>query len=116
MAEPICHVELQVADVARCRAFYAAAFGWTARPATADYEWLDLGGPVTGGLMARKPDRPAGLTVFLAVTDLDAALARVCAAGGTVAQAPKVVAGHGRYALVLDPEGNRLGLWERAAP
>jgi predicted enzyme related to lactoylglutathione lyase len=115
MPDPICHVELQVNDLPRCKAFYAAAFGWQARPATADYEWLETGGAVTGGIMAGKADRPRGLTVFVAVTDVDAALARVRAAGGQVLEGPRPVPGHGRYALVTDPDGNRLGVWQRPA-
>ena len=114
MAEPVCHLELQVADPARCKAFYAAAFGWQSRPAAPGYEWLDLGGAVTGGIMTRKSAGQDGLTVYLGVTDLTAALARVHGAGGAVVQEPRDVPGHGRYAVIADPEGNRFGLWERS--
>ena len=44
--------------------------------------------------------------------DVDAALAQVESAGGSVAQAKDAVPGMGWYAYFKDTEGNILGLWQ----
>ena len=50
---------------------------------------------------------------YVAVDDLDAAVAAVIAAGATVASAPHDVGGGTRIATVTDPDGNVLGLIQR---
>lgn len=96
-----------------------------------------LGVPAQGEYAAFMPDAmPAGgCTVFsafkdstdyfapshqpfminLAVDDLDGALAQVRAAGGTLAGEP-VSYDYGRFGWFLDPDGNKVELWEPAAP
>jgi predicted enzyme related to lactoylglutathione lyase len=48
------------------------------------------------------------------VPDLDAMLAQLRAAGTPAVGEVQQVTGIGRFAWVLDPEGNRVELWERA--
>jgi predicted enzyme related to lactoylglutathione lyase len=46
------------------------------------------------------------------VRDLDAMLAQLREHGADVAGQPQSMAGVGRFAWVLDPEGNRIELWQ----
>jgi predicted enzyme related to lactoylglutathione lyase len=50
----------------------------------------------------------------LRVRDLDAMLAQVRAAGATVADDVQEMDGVGRFGWVVDPEGNRIELWQPA--
>jgi predicted enzyme related to lactoylglutathione lyase len=51
-----------------------------------------------------------GALVYLRVEDLDAALSRVEPAGGKVLFPSTDAGAEGRFAWILDSEGNRLGL------
>ncbi len=48
------------------------------------------------------------------VTDLEAMLAQLRAAGAQVAAETQEMAGVGRFGWVTDPEGNRIELWQQA--
>lgn len=109
------YVEIQVRDLERAKAFYAAAFGWTFNdygPAYAGIRWLSGEGEV-GGLAVGEPSGSGGVSVLLYSDDLDATVAAVEAAGGSVADAPYDFPG-GRRFFFLDPDGNRLGAWQAA--
>lgn len=58
---------------------------------------------------------PNAWTIYLAVPDLDAALARVSEAGGSALSGAVDVEGQGRFAIVLDPGGACVGLWEHSS-
>ena len=71
-------------------------------------------GEATGAIMAREglQPSPGGTTIYLkAGNDLSAALARVEAAGGKVVF-PKtfIKEGFGYFAIMIDSEGNSIGL------
>jgi predicted enzyme related to lactoylglutathione lyase len=54
--------------------------------------------------------------LVLAVTDVDAKLAEIEAAGGkTLTPRTEIGGGHGFFAYFEDPNGNKLGVWEPAA-
>lgn len=111
--------ELTTSDLEASKSFYAAAFGWT-------YEEIDTpAGPYT---LARHPgqSRPvAGLLswprgeegadawfAYALVTDIEGTLAAVAAAGGRDHPIYEV-AGVGRFATIVDPNGAPLGLMQR---
>lgn len=58
------------------------------------------------------PATTSGWTLSVATTDLDATLAAVTAAGGSVLSGPADVDDAGRSAVVADPTGAVVGLWE----
>lgn len=100
------HFELGVADVARARTFYGTLLGWRFHELGTG-AWIDTGG-VRGGV---HPDDPApGITVYFEVPDLDAALRRVRALGGTPGEASQEEPGFGRFAECADDQGVRFGL------
>lgn len=113
--------ELITDDVARCREFYTQVIGWTAQqipmPDTpgANYTVFQAGEEVTGGMfqlseaMTAQGAKPYWMC-YVAVDDVDAAVAKAQAAGGGVMQAPFDVEGVGRIAIIADPSGAHLGL------
>lgn len=99
-----------VSDLGRARAVYAALLGVAPRTESPHYVGFDVAGQHVGLLPGGGPQ---GLTAPLAhwhVTDLEARLAALTAAGAILKEAPRDVGGGRLVAAVLDPDGNRLGL------
>jgi uncharacterized protein len=121
MARPI-HFEIFAADPEAAAEFYESAFGWKVNkadiPGDAEY-WLITTGEegelgIDGGL-GRGPAQPfPGTTTTLGVEDLDAAVAGVEAAGGTIVMERMEIPGVGSLAYVADPEGHAFGLMQSA--
>ena len=115
MPHVIDYVELAVDDVEEAKAFYAAALGWSFNDYGDAYVGIvapDGEGEV-GGLNPLGAPVRGDLLVLLFSTDLDATLAAVEAAGGTVVQGPYEYPG-GRRFHFTDPSGNELGVWSEA--
>ncbi|SDD58001.1 VOC family protein [Auraticoccus monumenti] len=106
------YVELGVTDLPAARSFYEQAFGW----AFTDYGpgYAGIQGPggegEVGGITTTRRPGGEGPLVLLYSDDLDATLAGVTAAGGTVVTEPEVFPG-GRRFTFADPSGNVLGVW-----
>jgi predicted enzyme related to lactoylglutathione lyase len=103
-------------DVARARAFYGEVMGWKIQSIPMPggegvYEMFTLGEAPVAGLWPADKDGPAQWLHYLSVEDVDAATARVAAAGGTVIEPPSDIPGIGRAARIADPEGAQLYLF-----
>ena len=112
-----CWADLWTSDVDASRRFYAELFGWEAlepAPEFGGYFMFARGGaPVAGG-MGDMGDMKADnrWKVYLATPDINAATAKVVAAGGVVVFPPVPVADMGIQAVVIDPTGATVGLWQ----
>jgi hypothetical protein len=108
--------DLTTDDLDATVAFYTGLFGWTHEDHGEDmahYGTLSLDGRPVAGVMPRmSPDSPLGWTVYLHAPDLDAAVAATRTAGGTVVLDPDQVMDLGRQAVVADPSGAAVALWE----
>lgn len=104
------YVELAVGDVARSKAFYGSAFGWSFTDYGPDYcEFND--GRLKGGLTTTAPVRAAGgPLVILYADDLEAILQRVENAGGKIVK-PIFSFPGGRRFHFADPDGYELAVW-----
>jgi predicted enzyme related to lactoylglutathione lyase len=116
------YVELTTPDPAAAAAFYAALFGWDIAemplPEEAGggvYRQSQLEGDTVTGISGQMPGmegHPAFWGVYLTVDDVDAATAKVEAAGGKVEAGPFDVMDVGRMAAIQDPAGARVNLWQ----
>ncbi|HSE56792.1 MAG TPA: VOC family protein [Candidatus Paceibacterota bacterium] len=122
------HFEIPSDDVARSRAFYETAFGWQTKewpmPDGSTYIGLYTGpvdeknmwkepGFINGGMFKRGESFPVtNQTIAIVVQDIDASLAKVTAAGGSVLMEKKEIGGMGYYAYIQDTEGNTIGVWQ----
>jgi predicted enzyme related to lactoylglutathione lyase len=110
--------ELMTTDMAAARNFYASVMGWSTRDVSAPgmpYTLLALGETDIGGLMTLPPEaRRAGAQPrwlgYVAVDDVDAAVARLSQLGGTVHLPPVDIPGIGRFAIIADPQAATLAL------
>jgi predicted enzyme related to lactoylglutathione lyase len=117
MPYAIVHFEIPADDVARAQQFYKQAFGWKiSDPHNMGYWFVETRKQgeegINGGLMQRKmPGQP--FMNYIAVKSVEAALARVTKAGGTVCM-PKTDLGQnmGSIAAFQDTEGNMMGFYQ----
>ena len=109
MTERIDYVELPSTDLDAAKSFYAAAFGWGFTDYGPTYAGFENAG-LDGGLAAADAAMTTVPLVILKADDLESALARVEAAGGTIT-APIFEFPGGRRFHFRDPAGNELGVW-----
>lgn len=112
-----CWVDLTSPDLVASARFYGELFAWdTARGGGAGvsggYQSFLLQDHDVAGLAPLIDDEPPAWTMYVAVASVDEASARVRAEGGTSLAAPVDMGDLGRMALVTDPAGAVLGLWE----
>ncbi|WP_238014539.1 VOC family protein [Dactylosporangium sp. AC04546] len=99
-----------VADLEAAKKVYTALLG--AEP-TADspyYVGYDVGGQHIGLVPGGGPQAMTSPVAYWHVSDIEAKLAEVTAAGGAVKEAAHDVGGGRLVATVTDPDGNVLGL------
>ena len=101
------YLELPGGDLPASKAFYGAAFGWRFLDYGPAYAAFDEG--LDGGFDAQSDATRTPLPVLFA-TDLEAMLARVEAAGGTIVK-PVFAFPGGRRFHFRDPAGNELAVW-----
>jgi predicted enzyme related to lactoylglutathione lyase len=112
-----CWVDLMTSDVERARAFYTRLFGWTAEepnPEFGGYFNFVKDGARVAGCMASQPDAgmPDAWSVYLATDDVTKTLDAAAAAGGQVVVPAMVVGEFGAMAVVTDPGGAAIGVWQ----
>jgi uncharacterized protein len=100
------YLELPVATTDRAKDFYSGVFGWAFSDYGPSYA-ATMTGDSDIGLQADAAEQTAALLPVIEVDDLDAALAAVEAAGGTVTL-PVFVFPGGRRFHFRDPDGHEL--------
>lgn len=112
--------ELHAGDGAAAFAFYAGQFGWEKRDAmdmgpAGVYQLFGLAGSdkqsAIGGMMTKMPETPHPHWLYYFTVDaIDAAAARIAAAGGKVVNGPMEVPGGSWIVNALDPQGALFAL------
>jgi predicted enzyme related to lactoylglutathione lyase len=107
--------DLVTPDLAASQKFYGGLFGWTFRTIKSDgfdYSIAMYGPRPVAGLLRPEEGgvRAAEWVHFFSVTDVDEAVERIAAAGGTVIDGPADFAQRGRMALAEDTEGAAFGV------
>ena len=119
MGDPVMHFEIIGKDGERLRNYYSELFGWeinadnpmnygiVEREGNLSPEGVGIGGGVGTG-----PEGYEGhLTFYVGVEDVEAALAKAEALGGTRVMGPDQVPGGGiEIGMFNDPEGHMVGL------
>lgn len=99
-----------VADLAKATSVYAALLGIEPQTDTPYYVGFDTGDQHIGLVPAGGPQGAGTPVAYWQVTDIEAKLAEVTAAGATVREAAHDVGGGRRVATFTDADGNVLGL------
>ena len=114
-------LDLGTTDLGGAEKFYGGMFGWSASREPAGegmvYSMQTIGGKSVAGIYNQRPEQkaagmpPMWLT-YITVDDIDATAAKVAPAGGSVMQEPMDVMDVGRMALIVDPSGGVVALWQ----
>jgi predicted enzyme related to lactoylglutathione lyase len=111
-----CWIEVFTSDPDRTVAFYGQLFGWTCEANEEFGGYLSFareGVRVAGGMRNDgSTGAPDGWTVYLATADAGATVAAAEAAGATTIVPTMEVADLGSMAVVADPGGAVVGLWQ----
>lgn len=112
-----CWIELFTADTEAAVAFYGGLFGWTATdpsPEFGGYRMFLRDGLPLAGLMHNDGSAggPSAWSTYLSSNDAAATVERARAAGATVVAEAMTVGDLGRMAVLVDPAGAMVGVWE----
>lgn len=110
-------VALSSPDLDASVVFYGGLFGWEAivpkgLSRESGYVHFVAGGRRVAGLTALGGDAPPMWTTYVTVADADAREAAARLAGAEILLQPRDVLGEGRVAVIFDPSGAVLALWE----
>ena len=98
------------------RAFYGALFGWTGEispePEASGYTVFMKDGAKVAGLGPLFDDSPPVWSTYVTVADVDETVALTSTAGGQVLMESMGVLDAGRMAVIADPTGAPLSLWQ----
>ena len=110
----ITHIEFPADDTERAKRFYGAVAGW-------DFSEMD-GFPGYylfrseeghgGGLGRRGESVGDTIRIYITVDSLEDAIDAAKANGGSVTVEPSDIPGQGRYAVLRDPEGSEVAIWQ----
>ncbi len=112
--------EIVSTDPRRTGQFYERLFGWTCRPplspltaAMADPTVLTHDGKMVAGLSNASHDiQPSAWLFYFLVEDIDAAVARVPALGGTMVTGIETIPNDCRFAIAHEPTGATFALYQ----
>jgi uncharacterized protein len=112
MGRPVVHWEINAKEAKKLSRFYAQLFEWQLDESDPSQTFVDteseLG--IDGSVSQTEPGDPVGLTFYVHVSDIEAALAKVQKLGGRVAMEPVETDDGVILAVFEDPEGNQIGL------
>ena len=123
MSGRVVHFEVPYDDAERAQSFYADVFGWRIQPMPEMQYTIVSTGPATdegmpaepgyiGGGMGQRGELLSKPVITIAVDDVNDALERIRANGGSAIGEPIPVGEMGIAAYFTDSEGNLMGLWQ----
>jgi len=110
-------IDLATSDLDRAVAFYGAVFGWAFSSPGAEYGgYVNAAkdGHLVAGLMPTDPDFgvPDGWSTYLHTADVTQTVSKAAAAGATVCMDAMEIPAKGWMAVLADPSGAPIGLWQ----
>src|SRR5712692_5479978 len=118
MGQPVVHFEVIGKDADKLRSYYTDLFGWkfdadnpmnygiVQREGNVSEDGIGIG----GGVAAGPEGYPGHVTFYVAVPDVEAALAKAESLGGTRVMGPEKVMERVEIGLFNDPEGHLVGV------
>jgi predicted enzyme related to lactoylglutathione lyase len=101
-----------VSDLAAAKAVYSALLGVAPMADSPYYVGFEAEGQQIGLVPGGGPQGATSPVAYWHVSDIEAKLAEVTAAGGTLKEKPHDVGGGRLVATFTDPDGNVLGLFQ----
>src|SRR5882724_9707763 len=112
--------DLQTTDGAAAKAFYTSLFGWQAIDmpfpggvySMLQQDGKDVVGLGEMGAEQKAQGMPTAWNSYVSVDDVAAVVAKVSGLGGTVVMSPMQVMDAGQMAVIQDPAGAFVSLWQ----
>ena len=121
-----CWYDLITTDPAAAKRYYPKLFNWKVEPfpfASADqpYDMWSVGGSTLGGVgklseLQRSRGIPPNWVPSVHVNNLDETASKATSLGGRVVMAPMDIPETGRYAVITDPQGATIALFQANGP
>ncbi|NNM45283.1 VOC family protein [Knoellia koreensis] len=110
----ITHIDIPVTDMDRAKGFYSGLFGWeiAAPPGYEDYPMWRAPNQISGGGLAPRAEGFETPRSYVEVDSIDDAVAKAKDSGGTVVMEKSPISETSWYAVIADPDGNNIGLYE----
>jgi uncharacterized protein len=112
-----CWIDLYSSDTERAKDFYGRLFGWQTMDPGAEYGGYFIfqkDGKAVAGCMGNSGEEgyPDTWTIYLNTDDADRTVAAAKEQGAQVIVEPMDVTENGRMAMVADPGGASIGIWQ----
>jgi predicted enzyme related to lactoylglutathione lyase len=117
MGAPVVWFEIAGRDLDTLTRFYGDLLGWKVDASNPQrYGMVDTGGQggIPGGIFSAGTQVGEYVSFYAGVQGLEGYLERAERLGGKVVQPPTPISESARVAMVLDPEGHRIGLLEQS--
>ena len=110
----ITHIDIPVSDLGAASAFYSKLFGWNIAemPGFECYPMWQAPNGISGGGLAPRDDGFTQPRSYVEVDSIDDTIAAAKEAGATVAAEKQPITETSAWAVIVDPDGNHIGLFE----
>ncbi|MBN9151373.1 MAG: VOC family protein [Micrococcales bacterium] len=110
----ITHIDIPVSDFATAAEFYSGLFGWQIAevPGFEGYPMWQAPNKISGGGLAPRSEDFTQPRSYVEVDSIDDTLLDAVAAGGTVIMDKSEISETSWWAVIQDPDGNNIGLYE----
>jgi predicted enzyme related to lactoylglutathione lyase len=117
MGNPFVHIELATNDLDKAKSFYGALFDWEMKDEAMgggmSYTIIRVGQGTGGGMMKQMmPGAPSAWMPYVDVADIRAATDKAKTLGAKIMRDVMPVMEEGFIAIITDPTGAHLGLWQ----
>ena len=111
----IAHVEIPSTNLERSSEFYNKVFGWEFKPFGNGYLLFNNHQGIMAGLRKVEQVLKGDCTVFhVNIDNIEQMLEKVKASGGHIKTGKTTIPAMGWYAVLLDPDGNSVGLYQKS--
>lgn len=110
----ITHIDIPVSDLAKAQAFYSGLFGWeiSEMPGYEGYPMWQAPNKISGGGLAPRSDDFTQPRSYVEVDSIEGTIAAAVASGATVLMEKQPISETSWWAVISDPDGNSIGLYE----
>lgn len=110
----IAHIEIPSTDLDKSKDFFKKIFNWEFKPFGTGYLIFNNHKGIMAGLRKVNVIAEGDSTVFhVNVNNIDEILKKADESGGSVKRNKTVIPAMGWYALINDPDGNTIGLYQK---
>jgi predicted enzyme related to lactoylglutathione lyase len=110
----ITHIDIPVSDFGRAKQFYSGLFGWEIAevPGFEGYPMWQAPNKISGGGLAPRDEGFTQPRSYVEVDSIDETVAAAREAGATVLMEKSEISPTSWWAVIADPDGNSIGLYE----